>query len=207
MRLHRTLLPLSLILRASAQLLVLSDPTPPTMAQPNQQPLEALADSAPGPQSASSSILSDVLPSQKRINIFAGFTRDVASVLSRLESTSENTTLLAPLNTVLSSLPRKPWESPADYDKLGANAYSGSGGSERAAENLKRFTEAHVVCERPWEEGKKVKTLGGGEVWWESHGKDGGRRIMPGKVEVEGIVGKAGNGEVWMLRGVVDFRQ
>jgi hypothetical protein len=31
--------------------------------------------------------------------------------------------------------------------------------------------EAHVVPVSPWKEGERVKTLSGGEVWWES--KDG----------------------------------
>lgn len=68
-------------------------------------------------------------------------------------------------------LPRKPWEDPEDYDKLGADAYEGPEGEGRAQNNLRRFVEAHVVPVSPWKEGEKVKTLAGGEVWWE--GKDG----------------------------------
>lgn len=69
------------------------------------------------------------------------------------------------------ALPRKPWEDPKDYDKLGADAYEGVPGEERAQKNLKRFVEAHVVPVSPWKEGEKVDTLTGGKVWWEN--KDG----------------------------------
>jgi len=40
---------------------------------------------------------------------------------------------------------------------------------------LRRFVEAHVVPVSPWKEGEKVKTLAGGEVWWES--KDGVKMV------------------------------
>ena len=74
------------------------------------------------------------------------------------------------------SLPRKPWEDPADYDQLGTEAYEGDDGQERAKRNLQRFVEAHVVPASPWREGDRVKTLAGGEVWWEA-GADGGKIV------------------------------
>jgi hypothetical protein len=73
------------------------------------------------------------------------------------------------------SLPRKPWEDPEDYDKLGAEAYEGGDGQERAQRNLRRFVEAHVVPASPWREGERLKTLARGEVWWES--RDGGKVV------------------------------
>ncbi|KAG9975529.1 hypothetical protein KCU78_g22702, partial [Aureobasidium melanogenum] len=107
----------------------------------------------------------------RNINIFAGFTRDIESVSRRLEAGSHNTTLLAPLNSAITKLPRKPWEDPQDYAALGQNAYDGQSGEDRAHKNLRRFVEAHVVPESPWAEGQKVQTLGGDTVWWEE--KDG----------------------------------
>lgn len=65
------------------------------------------------------------------------------------------------------ALPRKPWEDSEDYESLGTEAYKGEPGEERARRNLCRFVEAHVVPVSPWKEGEKVKTLAGGEVWWE----------------------------------------
>ena len=148
--------------------------------------------------------LSDVLPKTRSINIFASLTRDISSVTGRLESTlaTENTTLLAPLNSAMQNLPRKPWEDRPD-DKSGVSA---SRNEDKAAENLRRFVEEHVIPVSPWKEGKegKIKTLGGQEVWWES--KDDKKVIMPGQVVVDGVVGKVGNGELWALKGVMNYQ-
>lgn len=144
-------------------------------------------------------LLSDILPKTRSINIFASLTRDVSTVASRLEST-QNTTLLAPLNSAMQSLPRKPWEDRED-DKSDISA---ARNEEKAAQNIKRFVEEHAVPASPWAEGDKVKTLGGQELWWET--RDGKRIIFPGDIEVSEVLGKTVNGQVWALRGVVNYR-
>jgi hypothetical protein len=150
-------------------------------------------------------ILSDVIGSQRSINIFASFTRDISTVESRLNTPGLNTTVLAPSNSALSSLPRKPWEDPEDYAKYGAEAYdSKSGGEDRAHRNLRRFTEAHVVLASPWKEGEKADRMGGGELWWETT-KDGKTVVQPGNVEVESVVSRVANGEVWVVKGVLNY--
>ena len=116
-------------------------------------------------------IISDVIGKQRSINIFAGFTRDLAEVSQRLENGLQNTTVLAPLNSEMQKLPRKPWEDPDDR----AEAFYGADGDARAQENLKRFVGAHIIPRSPWKEGEKVKTIGGGTLWWES--KDGKRVV------------------------------
>lgn len=129
-------------------------------------------------------ILSDVMARDKSINIFAGFTRDVECVETRLDNAKVNTTVLAPLNSAVEGLPRKPWEDPRDYGALGADAYEGKGGEERAQKNLRRFVEAHIVPRSPWVEGDKVQAVGGGgDVWWEMKG---GKKVVSGKVCVLG---------------------
>ena len=148
--------------------------------------------------------LADVLPKTRSINIFASLTRDISSVAGRLESSlpTDNTTLLAPLNSAMQSLPRKPWE-----DRSGDNSgVSAARNEDKAAANLRRFVEEHVVPVSPWKEGQegKIKTLGGQEVWWEK--QNGKKVIMPGHVEVDGIVGKVGNGELWALKGVMNYQ-
>ena len=149
-------------------------------------------------------ILSDVIGSQRSINVFASFTRDISSVESRLNTAGLNTTVLAPSNSALSSLPRKPWEDPEDYAKLGAEAYdSKSGGEDRAHHNLRRFTEAHVVLASPWKEGERAERMGGGELWWEM--KDGKAFVQPGDVEVERVASKVANGEVWVVKDVLNY--
>ena len=161
--------------------------------------------------------ISDILPGQRQINIFAGLTRDISSLTTRLESQlpNSNSTLLAPLNSAMQGLPRKPWEDRPD-DTSGVSAESNE---DKAATNLRRFVLEHVVPVSPWEEGQKIKTLWGQEdkggkqgreIWWERRGGgDSGETerkvIMPGEVVVEGIVGRVGNGEVWSLKGVVNY--
>lgn len=120
-------------------------------------------------------IISDVIGKERIINIFAGFTRDVESISRRLDSSQHNTTVLAPLNSEIQKLPRKPWEDPKDYEVLGEQAYDGASGEDRAQRNLRRFAEAHIIPASPWKEGEKVASLSGGKVWWEE--KDG-RKIV-----------------------------
>lgn len=115
-------------------------------------------------------IISDVIGKDRAINIFAGFTRDIASISKRLNDDGCNSTVLAPLNSEIQKLPRKPWEDPKDYGALGQSAYEGSAGEDRAHTNLRRFVEAHILAVSPWEEGEKIKSIGGEELWWENRG-------------------------------------
>lgn len=138
-------------------------------------PPEATDPSSSSPPDGDAVILCDVLGRDRSINIFAGFTRGVETIDQRLSDGSLNTTVLAPLNSAIVDLPRKPWESNEDYNRLGADAYEGKPGEDRAHANLRRFVEEHVVPESPWQEGTKVATLAGSEVWWEM--KDG-RKIV-----------------------------
>lgn len=112
--------------------------------------------------------ISDVIGRNEDIAIFSGFTRDVATVSERFESSSQNVTVLAPQDSAIKALPRKPWESPTDYSTFGASAYEGQSGIDRAQQNLQRFVEQHIVGKSPWKEGEKVETLGGDSVWFES---------------------------------------
>lgn len=148
-------------------------------------------------------VLSDVIGNEGKINIFAGFTRDIESVSKRLDTTNLNTTVLAPVNSAISDLPRKPWEDPKDYDALGAKAYDGQAGEDRAHRNLRRFTESHIVPASPWKEGEKLESMGGGSVWWEK--KDGKAIVQPGAVEVDRVVSRVANGEVWILKGALNY--
>ncbi|KAF2682468.1 hypothetical protein K458DRAFT_370363 [Lentithecium fluviatile CBS 122367] len=144
-------------------------------------------------------IISDVIGKTQAIAIFSGLTRDIDSVSSRLDDASQNATVLAPDNRVMRDLKRKPWEDAEDYNTFGADAYQGKSGEDRAHKNLRRFVERHIVPESPWEKDKKVKTLDGNEVWWES--KDGKKMIQPNNIEVTSVADKVSNGEVWVLGG------
>ncbi|KAK8122488.1 FAS1 domain-containing protein [Apiospora sp. TS-2023a] len=151
-------------------------------------------------------MLSDVMSRDKSINLFASLTRDVASIEQRLEDPSQNSTVLAPLNSRIDALPSKPWEDARDYETFGtAAAYEGDEGRDRAQKNLKKFAEAHMVPVSPWQEGEKVKTLFAGdkEIWWEN--KEGKKVIQPEGIEVDSVASKVANGEVWIIRGVRNY--
>jgi hypothetical protein len=129
----------------------------------------------PEEQMSTGVIISDVIGKTQSIAIFSGLTRDIDTVSGRLDNASQNATVLAPNNSIMRDLKRKPWEDPEDYETFGADAYEGSGGQDRARGNLERFVQRHIIPESPWEEGKKVKTLSGNEIWWES--KDGQKKV------------------------------
>jgi hypothetical protein len=71
-------------------------------------------------------IISDVIGKTQSIAIFSGLTRDIDDVAGRLDNAAQNATVLAPDNSVMRSLKRKPWEDPEEYNTFGANAYEGS---------------------------------------------------------------------------------
>jgi hypothetical protein len=143
---------------------------------------------------ADSPLLSDFLGTQRSLTTFSSLLRQHDSAASLVSSSSSRATLLAPLNSAVEALPRRPWERPGDYDSLGTAAYEGNDGKERADKNTRLFVDAHVLPQSPWQSGDKVKTLAGREVWWEE--MDGKRLIMPEKIEVERVANKAGNGEL-----------
>ncbi|MDI1488186.1 MAG: hypothetical protein OHK93_007460 [Ramalina farinacea] len=185
---------------------------PAAAAAPQQKPIMNIPIPLPGssndnndqPSTGSGDvIISDVIGKERSINIFAGFTRDVDSVSKRLEDQSERTTVLAPLNSQLQKLPRKPWEDPEDYETLGAEAYEGNDGEKRATRNLRRFVEAHTIPASPWKEGEKVDSMRGEKVWWES--KDGKKVIQPGDIEVSSVAEQVSNGEVWVIKGCMNY--
>lgn len=159
---------------------------------------------SPDPGNGNGPIVSDVLPKTRGINIFASLTRDFESVASRLNDASKNVTVLAPRNSAIQDLPRKPWESPEDYEQHGqVEAYQGQEGQERAKRNLRRFVEAHLVPTSPWKEGEETETLGGGKVRWIREGDK--FFIQPGKIEVDSVAERVSNGEVWILDGVINY--
>lgn len=143
-------------------------------------------------------IISDVIGKTQSIAIFSGLTRDIDTVSGRLDDASKNATVLAPDNSVMRSLTRKPWEDPEDYNSFGADAYSGKDGEDRAHRNLRRFVESHIVPESPWEEGKKVQTLAGNEVWWES--KEGKKTVGPVPKEAGKLANKFHRSSLGMLK-------
>ncbi|KAL1989011.1 hypothetical protein VTN96DRAFT_5774 [Rasamsonia emersonii] len=158
-----------------------------------------------GDNPTSNLIVPDILAKTRQVNVFAKLTRDIEPISTRLNDKSKNTTVLAPLNSAIQSLPRKPWEDPEDYARFGSmDAYKGQEGEDRARQNLRRFVEAHLVPVSPWKEGEEVETIGGGKVSWT---KDGDKIfIQPGNIEVQSLASQVSNGEVWILKGVINYK-
>ena len=119
-------------------------------------------------------LLSDVIGKNREISIFSSLTRDVDSAASLFDDPSCNITVLAPLNTAVQNLPRKPWEDEREYNEFGVEeAYAGAAGSARATKNLKKFVLGYIMPRSPWKEGEegKMRTLSDGgeegkELWW-----------------------------------------
>lgn len=137
----------------------------------NQRPLMANPPAFLNPGGSespdNSPAISDVLPKTKGINVFSQLTRDFEPIASRLNDATKNITVLAPRNSAIQALPRKPWENPEDYAKFGeASAYEGQGGQDRARTNLQKFVEAHLIPVSPWKEGEEVETMGGEKLKW-----------------------------------------
>ncbi|KAH6609444.1 fas1 domain-containing [Trichoderma cornu-damae] len=153
-------------------------------------------------------LLYDILGTQRSLTTFFSLARLHEATSQPLSDPKTNTTVLAPNNIVIEDLPLKPWETPGDYASLGSQAYDGSGGKDRADENLRRFVQAHlVVGTSPWEAGVRAKTAAGKELWWETRkGKDGKEKrvVMPDEVEVDRVASRVANGEVWILNGVLN---
>ncbi|KAK6336498.1 hypothetical protein TWF696_002048 [Orbilia brochopaga] len=147
-------------------------------------------------------MVSDKLSVQRDVSIFADIVRGVPNVLERLEDKNLNTTVLAPLNSAMARLPRKPWEDP-DPENNVQGAFAGLSGEKRAAANLERFAKAHMIPVSPFKENEKVQTLEGGTIWWST--EDGVPKIFPGGIPVKEIKLSVPNGQVWTLSGVVNY--
>jgi hypothetical protein len=184
----------------SNQIPIKMDPAGPGPVIPLSEP----APERPSSGSGGDVMLSDVMGRDRSINLFAGFVRDIESASNRLDDHSRNTTVLAPLNSAIEKLPRKPWEDPRDYGALGPNAYEGEDGQDRAHRNLRHFVEAHMVPVSPWPEGKNAKAIGDDQtIWWEE--KNGVKLIQPAGIEVINIVSTVSNGQVWIIKDVRNY--
>ena len=143
-------------------------------------------------------LLSDIIGKHRPISIFSSLTRDVPAATVLLEDPSRNAIVLAPVNSALQHLPRKPWEHERDYEAFGTEeaAYAGAAGSARAARNLESFVLGHFVMGSSWGEGRgeerqgegkgeggKVRTLGGGS----------------GSGAGDDVAGKMGAKEIWWV--------
>ncbi|KAF3938510.1 hypothetical protein ABW19_dt0206525 [Dactylella cylindrospora] len=157
----------------------------------------------PTAQSGGPPIVSDALSVQRDVSIFAEFVRGSAPILKRLEDAGLNTTVLAPLNSAVKALPRKPWEDPDADGNAVHGAFAGLDGEKRAAENLERFVKAHMIPISPFSENEKIETLGGREIWWST--ENGVTKIYPDGIVVKEVKNSVPNGQIWTLEGVINY--
>ena len=190
---------------AAAAVLTFSTVAAAIVSQQQRQPQVVIQPVPPQPlplPMPGSVPLSDVLGTNRAITSFSSFTRMHESTSSLLGDLGTNTTVLAPLNSAIDDLPRKPWENPADYHAFGAEAYDGSGGQDRANQNLRKFVQAHLVAKSPWPKGEKLTTMANRQIWWDEKKADDGttkRVIMPDGIEVDKVASQVANGEVVSL--------
>ncbi|GAA5831710.1 hypothetical protein JCM3766R1_004987 [Sporobolomyces carnicolor] len=150
--------------------------------------------------------LTDLLTRSRNSRLFYDYVRDSRLVSTRLGDVSEASTVLAPIDSAIVSLARKPHQGPPGP----ITAYSlGSREDEHArATYLERWTKRHVVPElvelnKP---GPYV-TLGGATVTLVKSEGDNGRttyRVMPGDVEVLEIE-TASNGIILYLKETLNL--
>jgi uncharacterized surface protein with fasciclin (FAS1) repeats len=147
--------------------------------------------------------LSDVLGPNRALTTFSSLARRSVSTDALLADPAADPplTVLAPGNSAFEALPRKPWEQPPGA----AGSTSGDDGKGRADDNLQRLVDAHIIRAKAWGQGDKAETLAGREVWWEE--RDGKKMVMPDEVEVDRVASRVGNGELWILRGVLNYER
>ncbi|OAA31999.1 FAS1 domain-containing protein [Moelleriella libera RCEF 2490] len=128
--------------------------------------------------------LADIIGPQRSISSFSSFSRLSQNTADALSNRQTNLTVLAPLNSAIDEMSRKPWVD------------AGGSSPESANHMIESFVKAHLVAKAPWKEGDRAKTLAGNdeEIWWEErHGK---RVIMPDGIEVDRVASQVANGEL-----------
>jgi uncharacterized surface protein with fasciclin (FAS1) repeats len=123
----------------------------------------------------------------------------------RLADDSTNSTLLAPTNSALQTLPRKPWEDKAEDGQVtrhgSKNSFWNKEAEDKARKNIEEFVASHLVTKYPIEEGKQLPTLKGTYISYKVKG--GEKFIDPGNIKALGER-EAANGAIWVLDGVIE---
>jgi len=135
--------------------------------------------------------------------IFTTFTDDTQA--TRLSNESLNSTLLAPRNSALQTLPRKPWEDKSNDEQVtkhdSKDLLWNKEAEDKARKNVEDFVAAHVVTKYPIQEGDNLPTLNGSTVSYKVKG--GEKYILPGNIKVLSER-EAANGAIWVLDGVIE---
>ncbi|KAK9472947.1 uncharacterized protein V1510DRAFT_415620 [Dipodascopsis tothii] len=147
-------------------------------------------------------LMTDALGVDREISIFAGLVRQIEDLMLRLQDPEAETVVLAPSNTAMQALSRKPWE-----DEEGAVRQSPTDEERHAMENIRKFVMSHVISSGRLEHpGEHLGCDQGFEIWYEEESDK--RYVYSSKsedVKAELLNYKStGNGEVWTLSGVLN---
>ena len=133
----------------------------------------------------------------------------VNDIARRLTDLSARTLVLAPVNSAIVAMPRKPWLGDASTasEKLLVNgqAYQTTKDEASAEKNIARFVADHIVPDYPIAVGSKVKTLSGHVLTLVVDDKDGSKyvEIADGRRYKVLSTKEASNGAIWVLDGVL----
>lgn len=165
---------------------VLSTTIAATLPPLQQQPQLPFLDSMT-PSTSSSPSLTDLLTRSKS-SIFYGYIRESTYISTRLANPLESTTILAPLNSAILSLARKPHQGRPEPVEGHVEGYAGSREDEQdRADYLENWIKRHLIDGKVEleGEGKDYETLHDGEkVSFVKGDGDALYKVMPGDVEV-----------------------
>lgn len=146
-------------------------------------------------------LLSDIIGIEKKCTIMSDYALGLEKVALRLQSSSTQTLVLMPLNSAISALPQKPW-----LDVSGDKSdISPQRNDERAATNIQRFVEAHVIdiSTKDFKADHTFVSMSGQKLHLTL--KEGEKYIQPGNMLVVAEK-EAENGLIWVIDGVIDPR-
>ncbi|GAA5996132.1 hypothetical protein JCM5350_000498 [Sporobolomyces pararoseus] len=154
--------------------------------------------------------LTDLLTRSKNSRIFYDYLRDSSSVSTRLANPLESTTILAPVNSAIIALERRPHQGPPEPAGGYVQGYAGSRQDEQErADYLEKWIKRHLIAGKVdlEEESKEYESLlGGDKVSFARKDQEGqaGYKVMPGDVQVVEIE-QASNGVIFYLQGTLNL--
>jgi hypothetical protein len=142
------------------------------------------------PSSLSGPSLADKLTRSKS-RVFFDYARDSTAVATLLVDPNGAATILAPTDSAVLALERRPHQGPLPVETVDGEVSSNEEERQRA-EWLERWVKGHVVLEKVdlegegWEE-REYTTMEGKRVRFVPSGASGeGRKLVPGDIEVVG---------------------
>ena len=155
------------------------------------------------PSPSGEPLISDILGIDKSITILTEYSLGLAEIAERLQDSSKYTIVLAPSNTAIMAMERKPWQDADPASK--APLLTAEDKDTRASDNIARFIKSHIVAldSASWKADVKKHNLLGQPLWYATN--DNQRSIQPENIEVRNIR-KAKNGEIWTINHILQIK-